>query len=27
MTARFVVLTTGPLNRPKLPGIPGGREL
>jgi len=23
MTARFVVLTTGPLNRPKLPGIPG----
>ncbi len=23
MTARFVVLTTGPLNRPKLPAIPG----
>ena len=23
MTTRFVVLTTGPLNRPKLPGIPG----
>jgi cyclohexanone monooxygenase len=23
MTARFVVMATGPLNRPKLPGIPG----
>ena len=26
MRARFVVLATGPLNRPKLPGIPGLKE-
>jgi cyclohexanone monooxygenase len=27
MKARFVVMANGPLHRPKLPGIPGGRNL